>query len=167
MNQHAKKLDLTATSPDMGIKENKADSVADKLARVLADTYSLYLYTQYAHWNVRGMSFFALHELFEKQYKELAETIDDIAERMRAIGYKAPGTLSRMAEFSTIYPKEERTATALIKELISAHEGTVASCRKCIAAAQKAEDFATEDLMVNRLTSHEQAVWMLGSLLEE
>ncbi|WLQ17226.1 DNA starvation/stationary phase protection protein [Hahella aquimaris] len=167
MNQHAKKLDLTATSPDMGIKENKADSVADKLARVLADTYSLYLYTQYAHWNVRGMNFFALHELFEKQYKELAETIDDIAERMRAIGYKAPGALSRMAELSTISPKEERTATALIKELITAHEGTVASCRKCITAAQKAEDFATEDLMVNRLASHEQAVWMLGSLLEE
>lgn len=153
---------------DIGIKDKDRAAIADGLSHLLADTYTLYLKTHNFHWNVTGPMFQTLHVMFETQYTELALAVDLIAERIRALGHHAPGTYSDYAKLSSIQetpgvPKAEK----MIKLLVEGQEAVVRTARSIFAAAEKASDEATADLLTQRIQLHEKTAWMLRSLLEK
>ncbi|HEY7883485.1 MAG TPA: Dps family protein [Cellvibrionaceae bacterium] len=153
---------------DIGIDQNDRKQLAEGLSRVLADTYTLYLKTHNFHWNVTGPMFQTLHLMFETQYTELAVAVDDIAERIRSLGYPAPGTYKQYAELSSI--KEEDgipVATDMIKQLVEGQESVVRTARALYPIIEKANDEATGDLLTQRIQIHEKTAWMLRSLLEK
>lgn len=134
------------------------------LAGLLADSYVLYNTTQGCHWNVEGPQFHSLHHLFEKQYRELAEAIDVIAERIRALGFYAPGRLETLSRLSRIrQPEQLRDAQAMLEHLIEGHGQIVHRANQLRGLAEDALDEATADLLVERLRTHETALWMLQS----
>lgn len=152
---------------NIGIKEQDRKEIAEGLSKVLADTYTLYLMTHNFHWNVTGPMFQALHTMFETQYDELAIAVDDIAERIRALGFPAPGTYREFQELSSIKdPKAGLTAEDMLRHLVSAQESVVCTARSVFPAADKAGDEATADLLTQRMQLHEKTAWMLRSLLE-
>lgn len=137
-------------------------AVAQNLKQVLADSYALYLKTQNYHWNVTGPNFAALHALFEAQYTDLAAAVDLIAERIRALGEKAPASFSYYAEQTVISEgNEKETAPGMISDLVNSNQCLLGSLKKARAAATEFGDVATEGLMVERITVHEKNVWML------
>jgi starvation-inducible DNA-binding protein len=143
------------------------EHVVKALSKLLADTYTLYLKTHNYHWNVTGPMFNTLHTLFEIEYSEYALAVDEIAERIRAIGARAPGSYSEFAELASV--KEDRgspPAIQMIKNLVADQEATVASARKVVELAEAARDQATGDLGVRRIQLHEKNAWMLRSHLE-
>ena len=153
---------------DIGIDADTRKEIADGLSRLLADTYTLYLKTHYFHWNVTGPMFQTLHLMFETQYTELALAVDLIAERIRALGFPAPGSYSEFARLSSIpeatsVPK----ATEMIKLLVEGQEAVCRTARSIYAIADKASDEPTADLLTQRLQLHEKTAWMLRSLLEQ
>jgi starvation-inducible DNA-binding protein len=153
---------------DIGIDADTRQEIADGLSRLLADTYTLYLKTHYFHWNVTGPMFQTLHLMFETQYTELALAVDLIAERIRALGFPAPGSYTQYAQLSsipetTIVPK----ATEMIKLLVEGQEAVCRTARSIYASAGKASDEATADLLTQRLQLHEKTAWMLRSLLDQ
>lgn len=153
---------------EIGISEESRREIAEGLSRVLADSYTLYLKTHNYHWNVTGPQFQTLHTMFEGQYTELATAVDDIAERIRSLGFPAPGTYSAFAELSAV--KEEKDSPAakeMVRRLVVAHETVANTARKVFPAAEKGNDEATADLLTQRLQLHEKTAWMLRSLLEE
>lgn len=152
---------------DIGISENDRKEIASGLARLLADTYTLYLKTHNFHWNVTGSMFQTLHLMFETQYTELALAVDLIAERIRTLGFPAPGTYAEFGELSSI--KETRgvpAATDMIRLLVEGHEAVVRTARNAMTTAEKAIDAPTVDLLTQRMQTHEKTAWMLRSLLE-
>ena len=143
------------------------EHVVEALSKLLADTYTLYLKTHNYHWNVTGPMFNTLHTLFETQYTEYALAVDEIAERIRAIGARAPGSYTEFAELASV--KEDRgspPAMEMIKNLVADQEATVTSARKIVEVAEAAGDQATADLGVRRIETHEKNAWMLRSHLE-
>ena len=137
---------------------------AEALSKVLADTYFLYLKTHNYHWNVEGPSFRGLHELFEEQYREMWESIDDIAERIRALGEYAPGTHAKLGSRATVKESEAvPSAGDMLADLVSGHETIARTVRSALATAQEAGDEASAGLLADRLTSHEKQAWMLRS----
>ncbi|MCW6036493.1 DNA starvation/stationary phase protection protein [Spirulina subsalsa FACHB-351] len=151
---------------NIGISEGDRKSIVEGLSRLLADTYTLYLKTHNFHWNVTGPMFQSLHTLFETQYTELALAVDAIAERIRTLGYPAPGSYSEYAELSSI--AETRgvpEATDMIRLLVEANEAVVRTARAAFPNAEKANDESTVDLLVERMSIHEKAAWMLRSML--
>jgi starvation-inducible DNA-binding protein len=152
---------------DIGISENDRRKVADGLSRVLADTYTLYLKTHNFHWNVTGPMFQTLHMMFETEYNELALAVDLVAERIRALGFPAPATYTAYAKLSSIREEEGvPPAKDMIRLLVEGNEAVARTARKVFAAAEKAGDQPTADLLTQRLQVHEKAAWMLRSLLE-
>ena len=152
---------------DIGISENDRRKIADGLGRLLADTYTLYLKTHNFHWNVTGPMFQTLHLMFEEQYNELATAVDLIAERIRALGFPAPGSYREfMAATSIADARAEAGATDMIRELVDGQEAVVRTARSILPVADKAADQPTIDLLTQRLQVHEKAAWMLRSLLE-
>lgn len=152
---------------DIGISKNDREGIADGLARLLADSYTLYLKTHNFHWNVTGPMFRTLHLMFEDQYTELALAVDVIAERIRSLGFPAPGTYKQYAELSSI--KEEEgipNAQDMIRLLVEGQEAVVRTARSLYPAVEKADDEATADLLTQRIQLHEKTAWMLRSLLE-
>ena len=152
---------------DIGIREQDRKAIADGLSRLLADTYTLYLKTHNFHWNVTGPMFQTLHLMFETQYNELALAVDQIAERIRALGYPAPGTYGAYAKLSSI--KEEDgvpKAQDMIRLLVEGQEAVVRTARSVFPSAEKANDEPTADLLTQRMQIHEKTAWMLRSLLE-
>ena len=152
---------------DIGIEANKREEIAGGLSRVLADTYTLYLKTHNFHWNVTGPMFQTLHLMFEAQYNELALAVDLVAERIRALGFPAPGTYKQFIELSAI--KEESgvpKAQDMIRLLVEAHETGARTAREVFKAADGASDQPTCDLLTQRMQVHEKTAWMLRSLLE-
>ena len=152
---------------DIGITETNRKAIADGLARLLADTYTLYLQTHNFHWNVTGPMFQTLHLMFETQYTELALAVDLIAERIRALGYPAPGTYGEYAKLSSIkempgVPK----ATEMIRLLVAGQEAVVRTARSIFPLVEQANDEPTADLLTQRMQIHEKTAWMLRSLLE-
>lgn len=149
-----------------GIKNDDRIKIANGLANLLADSYSLYLKTHNFHWNVTGSMFQTLHLMFETHYTELALAVDLIAERIRALGFIAPATYR---EFSKLTKIQEQTgdieATVMIKSLISAHEVVIKTAREMLPMAEQANDQVTIDLITQRLQIHEKTVWMLRSLV--
>lgn len=142
--------------------------VAGALSNVLADTFILYLKTHNFHWNVTGPMFHTLHKLFEEQYNEMWLAVDPIAERIRSLGFIAPGSYGEFAKLTYLQESPiARNATEMIAELLRDHETTARTVRSALAAARTAVDAPTEDLLTQRLAAHEKAAWMLRSLLAE
>ena len=153
---------------DMGIKPQDRKAIAQGLSRLLADTYTLYLKTHNFHWNVKGPMFQTLHLMFETQYNELALAVDLIAERIRALGYPAPGSYAEYAKLSSIHDaKGVPAATKMIAELVAGQEAVVRTARAIFPLAEKANDEPTADLLTQRMQTHEKTAWMLRSLLEK
>lgn len=136
------------------------------LAAALADSYNAFLYTQNYHWNVEGPFFKPLHDLFEEQYKEMFVAIDDIAERLRTLGFYAPGTFAEFAALSSVPEMStSRDGREMVEHLIRVHEVVSLSFRRTAVLAADAGDMATEDLAVERIRVHEKHLWMLRSIL--
>lgn len=142
-------------------------ATVNALKEVLADSYTLYLKTQNYHWNVTGPHFKSFHLLFEEQYTDLAAAIDEIAERIRALGVKAPGSFAQYSKVTSIKEGDENaSANQMVKELAEDQAIILKSLYKALNAAQEAEDEATTALMGDRITIHEKAAWMLRSSVE-
>ena len=142
-------------------------TVVAALEKLLADSYTIYLKTHSYHWNVTGPMFTTLHTLFETQYTELALAVDEIAERIRALGSPAPGSYTQFAERAAVV--EDTTvpaATDMIRNLVADYETVVATARSLVRAAEAAGDDASVDLGVRRIDVHEKGAWMLRSHLE-
>jgi len=151
---------------NIGIDEKQRGEIAEGLSRLLADTYTLYLKTHNYHWNVTGPMFQTLHLMFETQYTELAEAVDIIAERIRALGFPAPGTYSEFVELSSISEaKGVPSAEEMIKSLVEGQETVVRTARSVFPIAESANDEPTADLLTQRMQIHEKTAWMLRSLL--
>ena len=145
--------------------DNK-ESVVKALRQVVADSYALIGQTHICHWNVRGASFFSLHTAFEGQYTSLFTAVDEVAERIRALGALAPGGLSNLASMSSISEiAEDASAEDMVKHLTSPHQTLDKSLQVARDLASAAQDNETEDLMVGRIQIHEKAIWMMKSFL--
>ena len=151
---------------DIGIDDRSRKDIAGGLSRLLADTYTLYLKTHNFHWNVTGPMFNTLHLMFEQQYTELATAVDEIAERIRALGEAAPGSYSQYAALSSI--REETgvpSAEDMIRQLVADQEAVVRTARSVFPAAEAASDEPTADLLTQRMQVHEKTAWMLRSMV--
>ena len=155
---------------DIGIKKEDREAIAGGLSRLLADTYSLYLKTHNYHWNVRGPMFQTLHTLFETQYTELALAVDEVAERIRALGVFAPGSYTAYGKLSSVDADSDDNflpAETMVANLIKAHETVVRTARDVFPLAEKAGDEVSADLLTQRMQFSEKTAWMLRSLLEK
>lgn len=153
---------------NIGIEEKDRKAIAQGLSHLLADTYTLYLKTHNFHWNVEGPMFNTLHLMFETQYTELALAVDLIAERIRALGFPAPGTYKEFAAMSSI--KEESgplTAEQMIRSLVEGQEAVVRTARNVFKVVDEAGDEPSADLLTQRMQLHEKTAWMLRSLLQK
>ena len=152
---------------NIGINEEKTKEIAKGVSSVLADTYTLYLKTQNFHWNVTGPRFHQLHAMFEEHYTEMAEAIDEVAERIRALGHKSPGTFKEFLQLTSI---SEETGDIqpddMIKKLIEGHESISRKSREVVQMASEYNDEATADLLTSRMKTHEKTAWMLRSFLQ-
>lgn len=161
---------MSSTAPaaiEIGIPEAERTQIAKGLSVLLADTYTLYLKTHNYHWNVVGPMFQTLHLMFETQYTELALAVDEIAERIRALGERAPGSY---AEYGKLTNVKESVGTVedtrMIRDLVVGQETVIRTARSIFSAAEKGSDQATIDLLTRRLQVHEKTAWMLRSLLK-
>jgi starvation-inducible DNA-binding protein len=152
-----------------GIKESDRKAISEGLSKLLADSYILYLKTHNFHWNVEGPMFSTLHVMFMGQYTELWNSLDQIAERIRALGSYAPGSYKKYAALSTIAEADEHHVPArnMIQQLLEGHEAVTKTARTVIPAAEAGADEATLDLLTQRLQVHEKTAWMLRSLIAE
>jgi starvation-inducible DNA-binding protein len=154
-------------SIDIGIDAGDREAIAKGLSRVLADTYTLYLKTHNFHWNVTGPMFQTLHLMFETHYNELALAVDLVAERIRALGFPAPGTYKQFVALSSIQEEDGvPKAQDMIRLLVAGHETVARTAREVFKSAEKASDQPTCDLLTQRMQVHEKTAWMLRSLLE-
>src|ERR1043165_3704092 len=153
----------------IGITDPDRKAIPDGLSRLLADTYPLYLTTHNFHWNVTGPMFNSLHAMFMAQYTELWNAVDPVAERIRSLGHKAPGSYAQFAQLSSLpdAPATPPKALDMVRILVDGHEGVARTARALFDLVDKASDEPTADLLTQRLTVHEQTAWMLRSLLEE
>lgn len=152
---------------EIGIPDEDRQIIAEGLKKVLADSYTLYLKTHNYHWNVTGPMFQTLHVMFEEHYNALFLAVDEIAERIRALGHFAPGSYHAYSKLTSI--KEETDvpkATQMVENLVHGHETVARTARAVFPAAEKGSDEATLDLLTQRIQFHEKTAWMLRSLLE-
>ena len=152
---------------DIGIAEGPRKAIADGLSRLLADEYTLYLKTHNFHWNVTGPMFNTLHLMFETHYTEAALAVDLVAERIRALGFPAPGTYGQYVKLSSIKETEGVPAAMdMVRLLVQGHEACAKTARSVFPLADQASDEPTADLLTQRLQVHEKTAWMLRALLE-
>ncbi len=155
-------------SIDIGIPEAQRREIAAGLEHLLADSYTLYLKTHNYHWNVKGPMFNTLHLMFEEQYTELATAVDVIAERIRALGFPAPGSYAAFSRLTEIEEEtDEPPAEDMIRNLVKGQETVARTARKLFPVVDAANDEPTADLLTQRMQIHEKTAWMLRSLLEE
>ena len=149
-------------------RNNSSKTMAEALARVLANTYTLYLKTHNYHWNVTGPQFASLHTMFETQYTELALAVDPIAERIRALGQVAPGSYSAFGKLSEIKeaPDSPPEAMQMIRDLAADNEALIKLAEKANEVADESGDVASGDMMIERMQVHAKAAWMLRAHLE-
>jgi starvation-inducible DNA-binding protein len=163
----AKKTKDKTPKIDIGIDKNQRKAIADGLSRLLADEYTLYLKTHNFHWNVTGPMFNTLHLMFETHYNEAALAVDLVAERIRALGFAAPGTYKQYGALSSIEETEGvPEAMDMVRLLVKGHEACAKTARSVFPLADSAHDEPTADLLTQRLQVHEKTAWMLRSLLE-
>lgn len=158
---------MTTQTINIGIDAEHRQRIAEGLCKMLADSYTLYLKTHNFHWNVTGPMFQTLHLMFEQHYNEMALAVDEIAERIRTLGFPAPGTYSEFSRLTAIaeetgVPKAER----MIQLLIEGHETVIRTARTLLPVAEEANDSPSADLLTRRIELHEKTAWMLRSLLE-
>ena len=165
----AKNKAAGAPAINIGIGEKDRAAIAAGLAKLLADTYTLYLTTHNFHWNVTGPMFNTLHVMFMAQYTELWNAEDPVAERIRSLGHPAPGSYAQFGKLSSLKdaPTSPPKALEMVRILVEGHEAVARTARGVFPLAEKAGDQPTADLLTQRLTVHEQTAWMLRSLLEE
>ena len=156
-----KKMEL-----NIGINAEDRQQIASGLSKLLADSYSLYLKTHNYHWNVEGPLFNTLHMMFEEHYTELATAVDEIAERIRALGVKAPGSYTAFGKLTSIDEATgDESAEDMIRQLVVGQETVARTAREAIKAAEAASDEPTADLLTQRMQIHEKNAWMLRSML--
>jgi starvation-inducible DNA-binding protein len=161
-------MGVKAIKIDIGLTEKSRAKIAAGLSGLLADSYTLYLMTHNFHWNVKGPMFNSLHQMFMTQYSEQWTALDQIAERIRALGYPAPGTYAQFSQLATIKEVEGvPLALDMVRHLVAAQEATARTARKLLPVVDEADDQPTADLLTQRLDVHEKTAWMLRSLLEE
>lgn len=155
-----------STEINIGIDQQDRQNIAQGLSRLLADSYTLYLKTHNYHWNVKGPLFNTLHQMFEVQYTELATAVDEIAERIRALGEPAPGSYKAYAKLTSIDEEEAvPDAEEMIRQLLKGQETVARTARSVIGAAEAANDEPTADLLTQRMQVHEKNAWMLRSMV--
>lgn len=153
---------------DIGISDADRKKIAEGLSGLLADSYTLYLMTHNFHWNVTGPQFNSLHNMFMAQYTEQWNALDIIAERIRALGFPAPGTYREFVKLASIKEVEGvPKANDMIRHLVAAQEATARTARKLFPVVDAANDQPTADVLTQRIDIHEKIAWMLRSLLEE
>ncbi len=151
---------------NIGLTDEQRKQIADGLAKVLADSYSLYIKTHNYHWNVTGPQFNALHTMFEQQYTELSVAVDEIAERIRALGFLAPGSYREFSALTSIEDGDNTlSAEAMVADLVAGQETVVRTCRELIEIANDASDDPTADLLTVRMQTHEKTAWMLRAMI--
>lgn len=151
---------------NIGIEEQARLNIAAGLGKLLADSYTLYLKTHNFHWNVTGPQFNSLHQMFELQYTELALAVDEIAERIRTLGERAPGSYKEFAALTAIEEAEgEPNADEMLRQLLEGQEAVVRTARAVLPVAGDANDEPTADLLTQRIQAHEKTAWMLRSML--
>lgn len=159
---------MTTTVIDIGISESDRKAIATGLSGLLADSYTLYLMTHNFHWNVTGPQFISLHTMFMAQYTEQWNALDIIAERIRALGFPAPGTYKEFVKLASIKEVEGvPKATDMIRHLVAAQEATARTARQLFSLVDNVDDQPTADVLTQRIDVHEKTAWMLRSLLEE
>ena len=160
----------SAPNIDIGISSGERKKIADGLSRFLADSYTLYLKTHNFHWNITGAMFNSLHTMFETQYTEQWTALDEIAERIRALGFNAPGSYREFVSLTSIPEEPGLTDSAdwreMVRQLVIGNEAVCRTARKVLDIADDADDAPTEDLLTQRLQTHEKYAWMLRSLLQ-
>ena len=157
-----------APAIDIGISGGQREKIVKGLSALLADSYTLYLMTHNFHWNVTGPQFNSLHAMFMAQYTEQWTALDQIAERIRSLGYPAPGTYREFAKLASIKEVEGvPKATEMIRHLVAAQEATARTARQLFPVVEAAKDQPTADVLTQRLDVHEKTAWMLRSLLED
>lgn len=151
-----------------GIVEAKRPEIAKGLSQVLAETYTLYLKTHKYHWNITGPMFQSLHTMFETQYNELSLAVDEIAERIRVLGVKAPGSYKEFSELSHVKedPSTDTSADSMIKNLLADHEQIVRTAKDVMGIIEGANDEGSNALLSTRIEYHEKTAWMLRSLID-
>ena len=152
--------------PNIGIDRAQRETIAGGLSKLLADSYTLYLKTHNYHWNVTGPQFNTLHQMFEQQYTELAAAVDEIAERIRALGVQAPGSYTAFAGLTKVEEGSgDESAEEMIRQLVIGQETVVRTAREAFPAAEDANDEPSADLLTQRMQIHEKNAWMLRSML--
>ena len=153
----------------IGISAEDRAAIAGGLGHLLADTYTLYLTTHNFHWNVTGPMFNSLHAMFMAQYTELWNAVDPIAERIRSLGHVAPGSYAEFGKLATVpdAPAKPPKALEMVRILAEGHEAVARTARSLFPLVDQASDEPTADVLVQRLTVHEQAAWMLRAMLED
>ncbi len=153
---------------DIGIPEKDRKKIAAGLSKLLADSYTLYLMTHNFHWNVTGPQFNSLHAMFMGQYTEQWNALDIIAERIRALGYPAPGTYKEFVKLASIQEVEGvPKADDMVRHLVAAQEATARTARSLFPVVDAANDQPTADVLTQRIDVHEKTAWMLRSMLED
>lgn len=161
------KSSTSAPRINIGISDKDRAAVAGELAKLLADSYSLYLMTHNFHWNVTGPLFNTLHNMFMTQYTEEWGALDAIAERIRALGHYAPGTYREYGKLTSIEePSDIPEALEMVRMLVKGNEAVAQTARAAFEKADAANDQPTADLLTQRLDVHEKNAWMLRSLLQ-
>ena len=151
---------------NIGISPEDRENIASGLSQLLADSYTLYLKTHNYHWNVEGPMFNTLHLMFEEHYTELAAAVDEIAERIRALGVKAPGSYGAYAKLTSVEEGSgDESAEEMIRQLVTGQEAVVRTAREVFKTAESANDEPTADLLTQRMQIHEKNAWMLRSML--
>ena len=163
-------LGAKAPDIDIGIKTDDRKKISESLMVVLADAFTLYLKTHNFHWNITGPMFNSLHVMFETQYNEQWLALDEIAERIRALGFNAPGSYAEFTRLSSIQEEPGLGETAdwreMVRQLTVGNEAVCRTARKVLQGADKAGDDPSVDLLTQRLQVHEKYAWMLRSLLQ-
>jgi starvation-inducible DNA-binding protein len=164
MTNSALKMKADVEHPETGLEHRKR--LANNLCGLLADTYLLLVKTQGYHWNVVGPLFVSLHRLTEEQYQNLFEAVDDLAERVRALGFPAPSSITEMIALAEIGEDTGNpTAEQMVENLVSDHEAIVRRLREAAVAAEKLHDVVTAGMLTDRMHFHEKAVWMLRAVV--
>jgi len=153
---------------NIGIEESDREAIAGALSKLLADTYLTYIKSHNYHWNVTGPYFHSLHEMFEEQYTELATAVDEIAERIRILGFRAPATYHEFMDLASVEEDEDAPeAMEMVRRLAESNEAIITTARQALKPAQSADDEASVDLITQRLDAHSKAAWMLRAHLAE
>lgn len=139
-------------------------ATVEKLEKALADSYTLYLKTQNYHWNIEGPQFGVLHAMFQEQYEDLAEAIDDIAENIRMLGEKSIGSMASFSKIASMpEAKEGANATEMLEDLSQSQVVMIETLQEAFDAAEEAGDEVVMDFLIQRMTTHRKNKWMLKS----